>query len=283
MSTHRDRQGDANLLNRIPLSALLSLTFMLIIGMGIGGFFLGAKGQTAQDQRVASDSKLETAQSKVATGAQLADENLKFCQDPNLVGILRDNGYQHICDLAIVVQTQASQASPAEPGKPGDRGPGPTQEQIDAAVAQYFRDHPLPEGKLPTVEQVATAVGVYLRENPPQPGRAPTADEIAVATASYLAEHAEDFRGKQGPPPSAEDVRAAVTAYCGTNGNCRGPQGPQGVSVTGTDLHRDDQGVCTLYFTLEDPANGNTGQTSVQVRDELCSPPTVVPTTEGGG
>lgn len=280
MGTSNGTHRDDNTLNRIPLWVLMSLAFSLILGTGIGGFVLGSKGQSAQSQKVTAESQRQTAENKAEQGVQLANENLKFCKDPAIVGILQESGYQYVCDLAVIVQTQA--AKDGNTGKQGERGPGPSQAQINTAVDDYFRAHPLPEGKTPTVEQVAAAVGSYLKDNPPEPGRPPTADEIAMATAAYLAEHMEEFQGKEGErgrPPTADEVSAAVAAYCSEGDNCRGPQGPQGIGITGSDLRRDEQGVCTLYLRWENPANGDTGSFVVQVRDEMCSDAEVVPTT----
>jgi hypothetical protein len=286
-SSKEKLQGGTAILNRIPLWALASIAFALVLGMGISGFVLGTKGQTVQDQKTATEGRLETAESKVQTGVQLAGENLKLCQDPAIINTLRDNGYQHVCDLAIIVQTQA--AEPGAPGKQGERGPGPTQTQVNAAVEDYFRAHPLPEGKSPTVEQVANAVGTYLRTTPPEPGRPPTADEIAMATAAYIADHAHEFQGPEGKqgepgrPPTADEVRAAVATYCADNGGCRGAQGPQGTGITAAKLRRDDQQICTLYLTWENPADGSTGEFAVQVDDGMCPPPAATPSTSGGG
>lgn len=261
--------------DQIPVPVLAGFSLVALAAVIVGVVILALVGGNAQQTADSSQQALNTANSKVATGQELAGENLEACMDPEVVKALIAGGHQRVCDLAIVVQTQEG-----TPGKPGEPGPGPTQEQINAAVDAWFRTHPLPEGKSPTAEQVVTAVGEYLRANPPAPGRPPTPDEIAVATANYIALHKEDFQGpegKRGPGPSAQDVRAGVEAYC-TSADpspCRGPagaQGPQGIGVTGTILKRDEQGTCTLYFNHENPANGEVRQSSVQVNDELCPP-----------
>jgi hypothetical protein len=274
-STPRSANGN-DLFDRIPLWILFSIGVAILLVLGVGVFTLGAKGQTVQEDKTATEGELQTEKSKVETGVQLAGANLEACKDPTVIQALRSGGYDQLCELAVIVQTQGKQ------GNPGDRGPGPTQDQIDTAVQAYFATHPLPEGKGPTIAQVTTVVGEYLRANPPEPGRPPTPEEIALATANYIADHINDFqgpRGETGPPPSAEDIRVAVSDYCAQENRCRGAQGPQGIGVTGTILKRDDQGVCTLYFNLENPANGNVTQSSVQVNDEMCSPPPTTTTT----
>ena len=270
-----------DLLDRIPLRALVIAAVALMLIMGAAGLFLGNRGQSAQEEGDIAKDQLQTAERQVEAGVQLAEANLEYCIDPTVLAALKKGGYDtEVCRLAVVVQSQG------EPGKRGERGPGPTDEQIGSAVEQYFREHPLPEGKSPTIAQIAQVVGDYLRANPPEPGRPPTPEEVATATATYLAANIELFRGEpgktgeKGPPPSAEDVRAAVTAYCSEDSRCRGPQGPQGIGITGTMLTRDSQGVCTLFFNHENPANGQVTQSSVQVNDELCStPPTSSPPT----
>jgi hypothetical protein len=283
MATKPDRrENPKNLVDRIPMVALLVIAAAIFVAAGVGAFVLGGRGQAAQEGQTVAEDRLQTAESKVQSGAQLAGVNLKACTDPVVLAVLQERGYADLCDLAISVQTQA--ATPSE-GKPGKPGPGPTEEQIEQAVQQYCAVNDRCEGKAPTIDQLTEVIGNYLRLNPPEPGRPPTPEEIALAAANYIADHIEDFRGPKGqdaPPPTAEDLQAAVAKYCSVDNRCRGPQGPQGVGVTGTDLHRDAQGVCTLYFNLENPANGQVNQVSVQVNDEMCGPvqgPTTTTTT----
>jgi hypothetical protein len=287
-------RNNKDFLDRIPIRTLATLAIVVLAVVGVAVLYLGTKGQSAQDEAGTAQTQLDDANDQVATGKQLAGKNLEMCQNPEVVAVLQQQGLdEEVCELAIIVQTQGK----AVPGETGERGPGPTMQQIREAVDDYFRTHPLPEGKAPTIEQLTTVVAGYLRANPPEPGRPPTAEEIATATASYIAANIEDFKvqgeqGEKGDPPTAEEVRAAVAAYCAEDSRCRGDQGPQGIGVTGTLLYRDEQGVCTLYFTHENPANGQTYQSQVQVNDELCEPlqgPTTEPTpssppipTEGG-
>lgn len=275
-NAHR-RKTLKDFVDRVPLTVLVALAFVILLASGVGAYILGGRGQAAQEGKTVAEDRLQTAESKVQTGAQLAGINVQACTDPAVVTVLQEHGYAGLCDLAIIVQTQA-----AAPPKQGEPGPGPTQEQVDQAVQQYCAVDNRCEGKSPTVEQLVTVVGDYLRLNPPEPGRPPTPEEIAVAVANYIADHIEDFRGpagKDAPPPSADDLQTAVAEYCSVDSRCRGPQGPQGVGVTGAELHRDAQGVCTLYFNLQNPANSQTSQVSVQVSDELCGTPPDTTTT----
>lgn len=122
--------------------------------------------------------------------------------------------------------------------------PGPTQAQIDDAVAGYLAAHPPAPGASATPAMVATAVGDYLGANPPAPGRAPTSTEIAAAANAYIASHLSDFIGPQGSPgdtgptgaagpgPSAQQIADAVNSYCnpgaGAVSPCEGPPGQTG-------------------------------------------------------
>lgn len=285
--THR-REELKNFVDRIPLAVLVAVAIAILIASGIGAVVLGGRGSAAQEGQTVAEDRLETAESKVETGAQLAGVNVQACMDPAVVGVLQERGYADLCELAIVVQTQA--AAPAE-GKAGAPGPAPTEEQIEQAVQKYCAVNNRCEGKQPTVEQLTEIIGDYLRLNPPAPGRPPSPEEIAVAAANYIADHIEDFRGpagKDAAPPSAEELQDAVTNYCSTDNRCRGPQGAQGVGVTGVELHRDSQGVCMLYFNLQNPANGEVSQVSVQITDDMCgSPPaettTTTETSDSGG
>lgn len=289
--SHR-REGLKSFLDRIPLAVLVALAIVVLVASGVGAFVLGGRGSAAQEGQTVAEDRLETAESKVETGAQLAGVNVQACMDPAVVGVLQERGYADLCELAIVVQTQA--AAPVE-GKAGEPGPAPTEEQIEQAVQKYCAVNNRCEGKQPTVEQLTEIIGDYLRLNPPAPGRPPSPEEIAVAAANYIADHIEDFRGpagKDAPAPSAEELQAAVEGYCAVDSRCRGPQGPQGVGVTGVELHRDSEGVCTLYFNLQNPANGQASQVSVQVTDDMCGAPptetttstdTTEPSPSGGG
>jgi hypothetical protein len=271
-------------IDRLPVKILGIVVLAVLILSAAGAIFLSVKGRDLQVDNATKDDRIQTAENKAASGQQLAGENLKACKDPDIVQMLQEKGYYpQLCEFAVAVQTQGSK------GDTGDRGPGPTQQQINQAVEDYFRAHPLPEGKPPTVQQVASAVGDYLRANPPAPGRPPTSDEIAVATAAYIAAHAEDFRGEtgeqggkgeRGPGPTAEDVASAVASYCAVDDRCRGDQGPQGISVVGTELYRVN-GACTLFFIRMDPSHPDAEpeKMSVQVNDELC-PPDPTPTSE---
>jgi hypothetical protein len=116
---------------------------------------------------------------------------------------------------------------------PPPSDPGPSREDIAAAVADYLRVNPPPAGRPPTVGEVTSAVAAFLRANPPQPGRAPTPTEIATAVADYLRTNppppgSDGADGEDAPPPTAEQIAAAVNDYLRANPPPAGPSGPPG-------------------------------------------------------
>lgn len=121
-------------------------------------------------------------------------------------------------------------------GPPGPQGPPPSDEQVAAAVADYFERNPVEDGESPSPAAIAAAVANYLAENPPEqgePGPPPTAAQVAAAVEAYLianppspgpagqpGEDGSDGKdgqdGAQGAPgraPTAAEIAAAVEAY----------------------------------------------------------------------
>jgi hypothetical protein len=117
---------------------------------------------------------------------------------------------------------------------------GPSQDQVDAAVADYFRQHPVG----PTPADIAAAVVNYLVKNPApagpkgDAGAAPTADQMATAVANFCGQDSAPCRGPAGekgdtgatgPGPTAEQLAAAVHDYMVANPP---PMCPDGTSAT---------------------------------------------------
>jgi hypothetical protein len=161
---------------------------------------------------------------------------------------------------------------------PATPAAGPTQPEIDAAVAQYLAAHP----PGPTPAEVGLAVAEYLVANPPAAGPPPTPDEIATAAADYIAAHATQFAGQpgqNGANASDAQVASAVDAYCSAHGNCagtagqngtNGTQGAQGVSITDLVFQRDSSGACQAVVTLHDPATGTDSTVTHPAGDAAC-------------
>lgn len=96
--------------------------------------------------------------------------------------------------------------------------PGPTQDQIAAAVAAYLAAQPPAADAAATAAAVTTAVADYLTAHPAEPGRSPTAAEIAGAVSTYLqanppASGPAGATGQPGPGPTQAEIAAAVADY----------------------------------------------------------------------
>lgn len=129
----------------------------------------------------------------------------------------------------VIEDDPESEVAPAPPPL------GPSNEQVEAAVDDYFAANP----PVPNETAIRSAVSAFLTRNPPEPGRPPTRGEIRGAVEAALlanppepgedgADGAPGEPGPQGPPPSPEAILAAVESYCAINNGCVGPQGPAG-------------------------------------------------------
>ncbi|WP_223166461.1 hypothetical protein [Nonomuraea sp. SYSU D8015] len=139
-----------------------------------------------------------------------------------------------------------------DPGPPGERGdqgePGrpPTSAEISAAVAAYLRQNPPSSGRAPSKAEIAAAVSAYLRENPPpagprgekgEPGETVTGPPGPAGEPGKDGVDGKDStvpgpKGDPGPPPSAEQISAAVEAWLQANPIYCYPPDPPG-QVTG--------------------------------------------------
>lgn len=114
---------------------------------------------------------------------------------------------------------------------------GPSDEQVQAAVEEYFAEHPVEDGENASPAQIAAAVIRYLTENPPapgEPGPPPTDEQISNAVAAYLAANpppagppgqdgadgangTNGADGEDGRAPTSEEIQAALDAYLEAN------------------------------------------------------------------
>lgn len=118
-------------------------------------------------------------------------------------------------------QVVAQAGAQGPPGVPGATGPGPSDEQVAAAVRAYLAANPI-AGKPPTDAQVAAVVAVYMTQHP-----APSGAQGSVGPS-----------GSPGPPPSDDQIKTAVAFWEQAHpvvapSGPSGPPGPSGVSVTG--------------------------------------------------
>lgn len=130
-----------------------------------------------------------------------------------------------------------AQAGP--PGPQGSQGPGPSDEQVAAAVAAYLAQHPI-AGLPPTQEQVSAVVAVYMTQHPapagsPGPtgaaGPGPSDTQIADAVAVW----------ESGHPVATVTGPSGAAGPLGPQGS-QGPPGPSGVGATGPQGPQGSQG-----------------------------------------
>lgn len=114
----------------------------------------------------------------------------------------------------------------------GPAGRTPTQAEVSAAVTAYLRENPPPRGRAPSMAEIITAVSGYLQQNPPAAG-----DAGAKGDKGDRGETGEQGsqgeRGEQGPPPSDEQVRAAVAEFFSSHTFTCTPEDPAGGVVGG--------------------------------------------------
>lgn len=174
------------------------------------------------------DAVTEERDAAAGQAQSLAEQIRAACSSGDLAG--------PVCEQAERVATTPVPPAPGPTGPEGQPGPGPSVDQIQAAVAVYLLAHPPPAGRAPTPAEVAAAVASFLTANPPAPGRAPTAEEIASAVATYFdrnpppaGEPGRNGRdGEPGRAPTAAEIRAAVDQYLAENPPPSGEQGPEG-------------------------------------------------------
>lgn len=118
---------------------------------------------------------------------------------------------------------------------------GPSQDQVDAAVADYFKAHP----PGPTPAEIAAAAVNYLQQHPPpagpegKPGAPPSADQMFTAVASFCGQDSNPCRGVKGdkgdpgPGPTADQMAQAVHDYVAANPL---PMCPDGTSATAENV-----------------------------------------------
>lgn len=129
----------------------------------------------------------------------------------------------------------------------------PTASQLGEAIARYVAGNPSAVG--PSPQQIAASLAGYLATNPPAPGK-----------DGKDGKNGSD--GQPGRPPTAEEIAAAVQAYCNPPGQPSPCRGPQGRGVTKSQVVDCRWRVTYTDGTTEDAGNACTTETK-----------TVTPTT----
>lgn len=261
-----------------PVRAMVQIAMVLalvVIAWQVGGL----RDEADQNEQTATAVNAILARScGVASFEELRKQGLveecRLAQDGGLVDAIPEDELPE--PGADPTDVNPDLVEDDETSTPADVDPvplpeGPSNDQVQAAVDDYFAANPL--STQPGYERaIQRTVAFYLTENPPEPGRAPTKAEIREAVSIALeANPPEDgvdgVDGETGPPgpaPTQEQIAAAVAAYCQANGECRGPagadgqQGPPGppgvVEVSDQCQPADDEYVTDV--NISDPVDG---------------------------
>ena len=231
---------------RWPLIGVIALGVLAVVG----GIIATRSAGVVEDQK---DRAVETAQN-------LGRDVVAACARGEIVQT--DDG-RDLCQRAAQVQSTPVPGVPIQ----GDPGPGPTPEQIEAAVVSYCAARDECSGRPPSTEEVAAAVAQYLTVNPPQPGRPPTSAEITEQVGIYFANNPppEGPEGERGPrgetgatgvpgrPPTAEEIQAAVDAYLAENPPPPGPFCQDGTSLQTVQFEDEQFGLACVFDDQPDP------------------------------
>jgi hypothetical protein len=136
--------------------------------------------------------------------------------------------------------------------QPPVAAPGLTRDDVIAIVTGQLA------GKTVTVDQVMAMVTQVYNANRPKDAPPPTGDQVLAAVQAVCG--STKCQGPQGDPAPAatdEQLAAQVARYCsGPDAPCkgapgeRGPEGPQGVSIIAQTFARNDAGECRNYIIL---------------------------------
>lgn len=167
--------------------------------------------QSAKTSAVASASAVGSVANQ---GKALASNVTDECQS----AVFR-RANPALCVQASVLVT----ATPVViPGPQGPQGPGPSQQQIEQAVASYCALVTCVTG--PTAPQVAQAVATYCNVH----GQCQGPPGATGSTGPAGPTGSTGQPGSPGQNATADQIADAVTTYCGTHSNCTGKDGADG-------------------------------------------------------
>lgn len=194
------------------------------LAIAVAGFILGLRLSATTDER---DVAVQQRDATAVQAVQATDPVLQLCADPTPVGDALRNDPRDPCELAEKVQATPVPGIPGATGPAGpsgERGPGPTEAQVRAAVSAYLTANPPAPGRAPTAAEISGAVAAYLAANPPPAGPPGVAGENGQPGQPGQ----EGAKGEPGRAPTDEEVAAAVAAYLAANPPPAGPAGPPG-------------------------------------------------------
>lgn len=165
---------------------------------------------------------------------------------------------------------------------PAVAAPGLTRDDVTAIVAGQLA------GKTVTVDQVMAMVTQVYNANRPKDAPPPTGDQVLAAVQAVCGTtKCQGPQGEKGADATDAQIASQVAAYCsGESAPCRGPvgpqgePGPQGVSILAQSFARNDAGECRNYITLSSDPGRRID--SGPAGDAACPVPEPVETTSPG-
>lgn len=199
----------------------------------------------------------------LVTGQQAKDQKTAIAQDTAPAVLTLDVLCKRNDQLGIDLRNAGAcgdkidKAKSAVDGQPSPAvaQPGLTRDDVTAIVAGQLA------GKTVTVDQVLAMVTQVYNANKPKDAPPPTADQVLAAVQQVCGttkcQGPQGEKGADAPPVTDAQLQAAVAAYCsGPDAPCRGPVGPkgdtgeQGVSIIAQTFARNDAGECRNYIIL---------------------------------
>lgn len=159
---------------------------------------------------------------------------------------------------------------------------GLSREEVAAIVAGQLA------GKTVTVDQVMAMVTQVYNANRPKDAPPPTGDQVLAAVQAVCGTtKCQGPKGEDAPPVTDDQLFAQVTRYCsGSDAPCKGPPGekgetgPQGVSIIAQTFARNDAGECRNYIILSSDPSRRID--SGPAGDAACPVPEPTETTSPG-
>lgn len=160
-------------------------------------------------------------------GTELAQQIQQACEapgtpDPDLAQFCptADDVVDSAPDEVKADPVPGPQGVPGTQGPTGEPGPGPSSEEVMAAVASFCTDTGKcqgPQGDNASARQVAIAVAAYCNNR-------------GMCSGPSGIDGRDGADGQDAEPISPEQIAAAVTTYCNANNQCRGPSGEDGTN-----------------------------------------------------
>lgn len=229
----------------------------------------------------------------LVTGQQAKDQKTAIAQDTAPAVLTLDVLCKRNDQLGIDLRNAGAcgdkidKAKSAVDGQPQPpvAGPGLTRDDVTAIVAGQLA------GKTVTVDQVMNMVTQVYNANRPKDAPPPTGEQVLAAVTAVCGttkcQGPPGEPGKDAPPVTSDQLFAAVAAYCsGSDAPCkgapgeRGPEGPQGVSIIAQTFARNDAGECRNYIILSSDPSRRID--SGPAGDAACPVPEPTETTSPG-